>query len=165
MPVKKSVKKTPARRANSTKDYKMVSFGCAISNFFKKYFQFSGVSTRAEYWWATLFVVLVFFVALTGAWFLIPVSSILSGLLALLWLMFCFVIIVPMWAVSSRRLHDAGFSAKILWVSFLFFVYSSLVPHIMQPVMAIEWLSFMWGIIMIVLFLMPSKHQDNPYRD
>ena len=61
MPVKKSVKKTPARRANSTKNYKMVSFGCAISNFFKKYFQFSGVSTRAEYWWATLFVVLVFF--------------------------------------------------------------------------------------------------------
>ncbi len=169
MPIRKSMKKAPMRRANPESKEKMVSFGRAISNFFKKYFQFRGVATRAEYWWATLFIILVFVGAMVAAVLIQPLNMLLSAIIALMWLLFCVVIIVPMWAVAARRLHDAGYSAKILLISFVFFVYSFVVPRYVvlnASVMSwIDWLSFFWGIIMLVLFVMPTKKQNNPYRD
>ncbi len=163
----KSVKSISERRAAPKE--KMVSFGRAVANFFKKYFKFGGVATRAEYWWATLFVFLTLLVVMILAVLVQPYNMLLAAVIALFWLLFCTIIVVPMWAVASRRLHDAGFSAKILLISLLFFIYSILVPAYVVPgtwvVWAIDWLSFIWGVIMIILFVMPSKKQNNPYRD
>ncbi|MBR6838100.1 MAG: DUF805 domain-containing protein [Alphaproteobacteria bacterium] len=163
----KSVKSVSERRAAPKE--KMVSFGRAVANFFKKYFKFGGVATRAEYWWATLFVFLTLLVVMILAVLVQPYNMLLAAVIALFWLLFCTIIVVPMWAVASRRLHDAGFSAKILLISLFFFIYSILVPAYVVPgtwvVWAIDWLSFIWGVIMIILFVMPSKKQNNPYRD
>ena len=169
MPIRKSVKKSSVRRVATENHEKMVPFGRAVANFFKKYFQFSGVATRAEYWWATLFVILVFVGVMALAIWVQPMSPLIAALLALIWFVFCFAIIVPMWSVASRRLHDAGYSAKLLLISLVFFVYSMLVPKFITPgatiVSIVDWLSFFWGVIMLVLFIMPSKKQGNPYRD
>jgi len=169
MPIRKSMKKAPVRRAGAESKEKMVSFGRAISNFFKKYFQFRGTATRAEYWWATLFIILVFVGAMVAAVLIQPLNMLLSAIIALMWVLFCVVIIVPMWSVAARRLHDAGYSAKILLVSLVFFVYSFVVPRYIvlnaSIMWWIDWLSFFWGIIMLVLFVMPTKKQNNPYRD
>ena len=169
MAIKKTMKKLSVRRAPSEKSEKMVSFGRAVSNFFKKYFQFHGVATRAEYWWATLFIVSVSFVSMVFAVWGQPLNGLLAALIALFWLLFCVVIIVPMWSVAARRLHDAGYSAKLLLISFVFFVYSFVVPKYItlnaSIVWWIDWLSFFWGVIMLVLFVMPTKKQNNPYRD
>jgi len=169
MPVKKakSVKKVQERRAvvDDSKCVKMVPFGRAISNFFKKYFQFEGVATRAEYWWVILFVVVVAFVLITAALRLQPVNLLLAGFIALLWVLFGVVIIIPLWTLMSRRLHDAGFSAKLLLISLVFFIYSVLVPDVVRGCRAMDNLSFIWGIITLILFLFPSKTKNNPYRD
>lgn len=169
MAFKKSVKKTPARRASGNEPEKMVSFGRAVSNFFKKYFQFSGVATRAEYWWATLFVLIVLIASMALAIWVQPMNMLLAAIIALFWLLFCVIIVVPMWSVAARRLHDAGFSAKLLLISLVFFVYSLLVPQYITPNASIVWwidmLSFFWGVVMLVLFVMPTKKQNNPYRD
>ena len=169
MPIRKSVKKASVRRAGAESHEKMVPFGRAVANFFKKYFQFNGVATRAEYWWATLFILLVFVGVMALAIWVQPMNQLIAALLALIWFIFCFVIIVPMWSLASRRLHDAGFTAKLLLISLVFFVYSMLVPKFITPgdtiVKIIDWLSFFWGVIMLVLFIKPSKKQNNPYRD
>ena len=168
MPIKKQttkqVKKTN-KRGVAQKEQKIVSFGRAVANFFEKYFQFSGVATRAEYWWAILFLVIVGFVLIMSAMVLQPFNLLLAGFIAMLWVLFCVVIVVPLWAVMSRRLHDAGFSAKLLWISFIFFLYSMLVPKVMPNIVVVDWLSFAWGIIVLILSLFPSKRNNNPYRD
>ena len=69
-----------------------VGFGEAIKRGFTNYFTFSGRSTRAEYWWWTLFSSLVQAIPLVG-W--------LIGL----------AVLIPSVAVTSRRLHDIGKSA------------------------------------------------------
>lgn len=169
MPIRKSVKKASVRRVATENREKMVPFGRAVANFFKKYFQFNGVATRAEYWWATLFVILVFIGVMALAIWVQPMNQLIAAFIALIWFVFCFAIIVPMWSVASRRLHDAGFTAKLLLISLVFFVYSMLVPKFITPgatiVSIVDWLSFFWGVIMLVLFIMPSKKQGNPYRD
>lgn len=179
MPVKKqiakSVRKTSGQRV--TKSYedgtKMVSFGRAISNFFKKYFQFSGVATRAEYWWIFLFwvvcIVLVILMCIGSIILMnsmdmqineVLVRNLLSGVFAVLYVF----MIVPWYALMSRRLHDAGFSAKILWISVMFTILPVMVPWFATDRYG-RFIGLAWMIVMYVLFLFPSKTKDNPYRD
>lgn len=84
----------------STPSPKRVSFGEAIQLFFKNYVNFTGRSTRSEYWWAFLFS---FLVSLFTCWIPI-VGQIVAAAL-----------IVPSLALSIRRLHDTGKS----WVYIL----------------------------------------------
>lgn len=102
-------------------------------NCIKKYVQFSGCSTRSEYWY---FVLANFIIALLVNIFagLINVPS-----LALLYSLFIFL---PGLSAAARRLHDAGFSAWFMLLSF--------VP-------------FVGAIALLVMMCMPTKTQDNKY--
>lgn len=72
-----------------------VDFITAIKLYFANYFNFSGRSTRAEYWWATLFILIVSMIlSLFGLDFL-------NGLFSL-------AIIIPSIAICFRRFHDTG---------------------------------------------------------
>ncbi|MBD5389469.1 DUF805 domain-containing protein [bacterium] len=82
----------------------MVSFGTAVRNFWIKYFDYRGRSTRAEYWWALLFVV-VTSVALAA---LIPVV----GILAPVAYVFGLAIICPTITLTMRRFRDAGWDVR-----------------------------------------------------
>lgn len=171
MPTKKQTVKTsrkPAVRrpvSRGNEKTKMVSFGRAVSNFFKKYFKFNGTATRAEYWWVILFLAVIGVVLIRLSFVLQPVNLLLAGLCAFCWLMFGIIVFVPLWALQARRLHDVGVTAKILFVSFAFFVYSVLVPYVLSPNKIIEWVSLVWGLIVFALFLLPSKKENNPYRE
>lgn len=172
-PVRKSVqRKTTVARAGS-KAVPM-SFGGAVRSFFKKYCQFNGVATRAEFWWAFLFVILgalgaillgilfAFIIAAatqpgdtgTALW-----AKILVGLPGLL---FGVATIIPMYAVMARRLHDAGFTAKLLFVNIFLGALGAIVA---SKVAYVDWVSRAWTIFVYVLLLFPSKKQNNPYRD
>lgn len=74
-----------------------VDFITAIKLFFANYVNFKGRSTRAEYWWAWLFCLLVS-VILSA---LGVVGSVLSGVASL-------VFLLPSLAIATRRLHDTG---------------------------------------------------------
>lgn len=76
-----------------------VGFGQAIALFFKNYVNFTGRSTRSEYWWAFLFTTLVGIVVSY-----IPVVGAL--LLVALY--------IPGLSISVRRLHDIGKSWTFL---------------------------------------------------
>lgn len=85
---------------NGAPSPKSVSFGEAIQLFFKNYVNFTGRSTKSEYWWVFLFN---FLVSLFTCWIPI-VGQIVAAAL-----------IVPSLALSIRRLHDTGKS----WVYIL----------------------------------------------
>ena len=183
MPVKKSVKKVPNRRATKGRvsaEPKMVSFGTAVCNFFRKFFQFSGVATRAEYWWVMLFLCIVFcglpvilgeislFLNFVNMNFdaLFVALLVMSGLLVIISVAF----LIPIFALTARRLHDAGFSAKILWICVGLWVFDIL-AHFFGFEDSVVFISLYWGIsfglgiFTFVVSLLPSKVRGNPYRD
>lgn len=82
-----------------------MSFGAAVSSALSKYATFSGRAGRPEFWWFTLFTLIVSIVSgvadtLLGIAFTndLEVVNALTGLLLLL----------PSLSVTARRLHDTG---------------------------------------------------------
>lgn len=100
-------------------DESMMPFAEAIRVCLTKYAEFTGRATRAEFWWFTLFVVLV-----TGALTYLSESLGAVGLIALL---------LPFLAAGTRRLRDSG--QNVWWELF-----------ILVPVAGIIVLGFMWAM-------------------
>ncbi|MBO4672660.1 MAG: DUF805 domain-containing protein [Alphaproteobacteria bacterium] len=174
----KTVRKPAARRVATPAAVpakpKMVSFGRAVRNFFAKYFQFSGTATRAEYWWAFLFMVLtVLFLVVVMSYVVsgmgnpgdLQANAKLKALVLLPVALFYVITIVPWYSLMARRLHDVGITARLLWISVIFSLYSFLVPNIIHEVPVVRYLSLMWTFLLFLIFLFPSKRENNPYRD
>ena len=107
-----------------------MSFGQAISTVFSKYVKFDGVASRSEYWWWTLFSVIVS-VVLGGIDIAIGGQQNIAALQTLWGL----AVLLPSVAVGVRRLRDAGYSWRFLFLG--------LIP-------------FIGAIIVIVLLCQPS---------
>ena len=88
----------------------MVSFSDAVTIGFQRYFDFSGRSTRAEFWWWALFTFL-------GATALTIVEGI-AGIPNMLSFIFRLATLIPSLAMGSRRLHDINKSG---WWQLLLF--------------------------------------------
>jgi uncharacterized membrane protein YhaH (DUF805 family) len=73
-----------------------MTFTESISSCFKKYATFNGRASRSEYWWFSLFCVIVGMALST----LFGDSSIVSFA--------NIILILPSIAVATRRLHDVG---------------------------------------------------------
>ena len=124
----------------------------AIKNFFKGYVDFSGRSTRADYWWiwlANLILSIPFWIIYFYTVFLSAVMDSVSdsaseaifmvfGLVAIIYAVFYLAILVPTLALSVRRLRDAG----LHWA----FIFLHFVP--------------MGGIALLVLLAMPTKEVE-----
>lgn len=83
-----------------------VDFITAIKMYFANYANFKGRSTRAEFWWAMLFVFLVSLVCK-----FIAINA-LASLVSL-------ALLIPNLAVLTRRFHDinkSGWWVLIIWV-------------------------------------------------
>ncbi len=110
---KKSVKRAPVRRpvrevSVQTPRRRMVGPLSAIASFWRRYFDFVGYSTRAEFWFGILFAFLVnwvftyFFPGTT-------VSLVVSAIL-----------FIPIMSLSVRRFRDAGISVWLYIIPILF---------------------------------------------
>ena len=85
----------------------------AVKTCLKKYFDFKGRARRSEYWWFVLFAAIVSSVFNYGG-LLIPFLSFVG--------MFCsLLLMIPLFAVMTRRLHDTGRSGW--WVVLLAIFY------------------------------------------
>ena len=112
----------------------MVSFQNAVGLGFQHYFDFKGRSTRSEYWWWLLFVVLAG-IALTivdmgiGTFNYESGDGLLSGLFKL-------ATLIPGLALGARRLHDINKSAwwLLMWLSFLL-----IIPMIIPVIVLVVW--------------------------
>ena len=124
----------------------------AYKNFFKNYAEFTGRSTRSDYWWVWLgnfilsipFWIIYFYTVFLSA-VMDSVSDSASeatfmvlGLVVIIYAIFYLAILVPTLALSVRRLRDAGFH----WA----FIFLRFVP--------------MGGIALLILFAMPTKETE-----
>ena len=105
----------------------------AIKNFFKGYVDFSGRSTRPDYWWVWLgnFILSIpFWIIYFYTVFLSTVMDSVSdsaseatfmffGLVAIIYAVFYLAILVPTIALSVRRLRDAGFHWAFIFLHFV----------------------------------------------
>ncbi|MEB2843823.1 DUF805 domain-containing protein [Rhizobiales bacterium RZME27] len=87
---------------------KAMSFGEAIASFFRNYVNFSDRASRSEFWYATLFNVIVHFVL----GFVDP-SEVVSSIWGL-------ATFFPSIAIAARRLHDINRSGWYQLLSCLF---------------------------------------------
>lgn len=94
----------------------MISFGDAIVTVFRKYAEFTGRATRAEFWWFALFSFLVS--SALGALnvptgqegMYVAIGSSLAGVWSI-------AVLVPSLAVAVRRLRDAGRAwTDLFWI-------------------------------------------------
>lgn len=107
-------------------------------NAVRRFAEFHGRSTRAEYW---SFIIIVWLMAI-GAILLDLWLMMTTGILFLVPFSVCCSIFhfIPSIAVTIRRFHDAGYSGWLIFVSF--------VP-------------FVGGWILIIFMLFPSEGREN----
>ena len=124
----------------------------AYKNFFKNYAEFTGRSTRPDFWWVwlgNLILSIPFWIIYFYTVFLSAVMDSVSdsaseatfmvlGLVVIIYAIFYLVILVPTLALSVRRLRDAGFHWAFIFLRF-------------AP---------MGGIALLILFAMPTKETE-----
>ena len=124
----------------------------AYKNFFKNYAEFTGRSTRPDFWWVWLgnfilsipfWVIYISIVYLSTAIDSVSNSAseatfMVFGLVAIIYAVFYLAILVPTIALSVRRLRDAGFHWAFIFLRF-------------AP---------MGGIALLILFAMPTKETE-----
>ena len=125
----------------------------AYKNFFKNYAEFTGRSTRSDYWWVWLgnFILSIpFWIIYFYTVFLSTVMDSINdsaseatfmvlGLVVIIYAIFYLAILVPTLALSVRRLRDAGFH----W-AFIFLRFAPMVG----------------GIALLILLAMPTKETE-----
>ena len=124
----------------------------AYKNFFKNYAEFTGRSTRPDFWWVwlgNLILSIPFWIIYFYTVFLSTVMDSVSdsaseatfmvfGLVAIIYAVFYLAILVPTIALSVRRLRDAGFHWAFIFLRF-------------AP---------MGGLALLILFAMPTKETE-----
>ena len=120
----------------------------AYKNFWKKYVDFEGRTTRSDWWWVTLCNFIIFLLLLIPIMFSFinvlatpinyyPVYGVIFALLAVIYFL---AILVPSIAMNVRRLRDADFHWALIFISFI--------PYV-------------GGVVLFVLLQMPSKSRLN----
>ena len=125
----------------------------AYKNFFKGYAEFTGRSTRPDYWWVWLgnfilsipfWVIYIYTVYLSAVMDSVSDSAseaafMIFGLVAIIYVVFYLAILVPTIALTVRRLRDAGFHWPFIFLRF-------------APMVG--------GIALLVLLAMPTKETE-----
>ena len=96
----------------------------AYKNFFKGYVDFTGRSTRSEYWWIWL-TNMILLVPFYSAYFKALANPrnesalVALGGIAIIYMIFGLALMLPMLALTVRRLRDAGFHWALIFVIFI----------------------------------------------
>lgn len=109
----------------------------------KKYADFNGRATRAEFWFFQLFnfLVALALIALIGILFIFKISF-LAGFLIGIYILLALFFIIPSLAVAVRRLHDVGQSGWMILID--------LIP-------------FFGAIILLIFYLLDSEDKTNEW--
>ena len=96
----------------------------AYKSFFKGYVDFTGRSTRSEYWWIWL-TNMILLVPFYSSYFKAlanprnETALMALGGIAIIYMIFGLALMLPMLALTVRRLRDAGFHWALIFVIFI----------------------------------------------
>ena len=125
-----------------------MDFGTAIATFFKRYFDFEGRSSRAEYWWFALFYYLIFIAAfiLDIIYFGIDAMDeayLFQGLWSL-------ATLIGVISLGVRRLHDIDKTG--FWFLYIYSPLLVLVPALLLFDSDTDFISFLIIIAFLAMF-------------
>ncbi len=135
------------------------NFSGAIRLFFKNYFNFTGRSTRSEYWYAVLFTLITAFA-------LAIIEVIIGGwMLLLIWRLLIFI---PRLAMEFRRLHDVGKKGTLcIILEVLLLILNAADDDYMSYdddiILFLAIVGIILSIIMLSYCCSPSDPRDNEY--
>ena len=132
----------------------MISFGEAISRYYKNYFKFEGRAGRAEYWWPVLMQLLVYLCLIIALLILVGTntddaadgSSAGAAFIVIAGFLFILVNIIPSLSVGVRRFHDLDQTG---WLVLVFFLVNIFI--------------FVAGIAQAIWFAFPGTEGPNQY--
>ena len=134
----------------------MVSFTQAVKNFYTKAFNFKGRATRAEFWWARLYLSIVLSIL---AYMCIIIKD-LPEILILIVGIFMLINIIPTISLQVRRFHDIGESGTMYFAM----VFLSLFCEIILPSNLIAVLcNLVIAIFILFQNCWPGERADNEY--
>ena len=139
-----------------------VTFKSAFLDYWLRYFDFTGVSTRAQYWWVILFIILV---NILCSFINLRIVSLLVSVL----------LFIPSRTLSFRRFHDAGLSGWWNLAPYLLFcVWGMLrkgawtfylnLEHFPSDLKVWAILAAIWFVFNFIILVQPSKKTNNKYR-
>ncbi len=105
-----------------------MTFTQAIQSGLKNYAKFDGRASRSEYWWFTLFTILVYFggiiviaiiAGILGAILPQTAQAVITGIISLVFFLGLLALIIPHLSLTFRRLHDINNSAWWLLIGFV----------------------------------------------
>jgi uncharacterized membrane protein YhaH (DUF805 family) len=137
----------------------------------QKYAEFSGRAPRAEYWWYTLALIIVFVVA-NVLEDLVGVGDMVMGLYGPLTLLLALATIVPGLAVTARRLHDTNRSGWWMLIAIVPYFAMGVMAGMasasgsmgdVQSLGAVTIIAAVGGLVLLVFMVLPSKPGDNLY--
>ena len=157
----------------------------------KNYANFSGPASRAEFWWFLLFVMVLYLMM----WIVLMATIGMSagpesqpslamigafGLAGIFMLLFWLALLIPVFAVQVRRLHDSNRSGwwlgayYLLYVAYMVVALGSMaslgVPSDGSPSMGglaalsiFGLLFFVYAIVLLVFFCLPGTNGPNRF--
>lgn len=149
-----------------------MDFGTAIATFFKRYFDFEGRSSRAEYWWFVLFNYLIYIAAFILDIIIFGIAAMDEAFLFQgLWSLATLIGVI---SLGVRRLHDidkTGFWFLYVYAPLLVFIPAVLFEDlaggdfsIFLSVIAILAM-FALGITIFVFSLLPGTKGRNRFGE
>lgn len=135
-----------------------VGFKQSFKDFWKGYFDFTGQSTRAGFWWMQLCLAIIFIICagiVAGGLYtlfagnsnnpiLLYVGVFAIGILSL-------AIFIPTLALSVRRLRDAGLNNISIIVLYVVIIITNFFDNNVT-----SFISTVLGLLMLVIYLLPS---------
>lgn len=132
----------------------MVPFGTAIGRFFAKYFNFMGRSSRSEFWFAQLFLLIVGF----G----ISLFVLVPELYGVLYVMWSLAIFFPTLSLYTRRFRDAGIWPLFFWLPFLLLPVTLVFDFLTEAFVCTILMFLVWSVFTFVVTLLPTKQVAKP---
>ena len=151
-----------------------MNFGQAIGSFWTRYFDFQGRSSRSEYWWAVLFIALLFvplfifeaiYAESTGmyySWQRVPAFELLEFLLST-------ATTIPLTSLAVRRLHDISRSGWwcLLPVTSLLFLADAEIIYETKLVQEFSYVFFVLALvgsyILLIVWACLPGHKKNEF--
>lgn len=159
----------------------------------KRYAEFSGRSSRAEFWWFFLFMMIIYMVVWGVLFGTIGLSAAASGnqnpmvmfgalgVVGIFMILFYLALLIPTIAVQVRRLHDtnrSGWWLGAFWLLYVVYMVAtfgmafSATPGSTPPslagagVMMIVGLAFfVYSIVLLVFFCLRGNEGPNRFGD
>ena len=167
-----------------------MTFGQAVKTVFRKYAVFTGRARRAEYWWFTLFNLIVemgllFLMGLCCIPFVFKGGdsaglSTVTNIFSVISAAWSLAVLLPAWGVLTRRLHDVGRSGwwVILYalISLAFVVFALFVgytdfadklneghPGLLITLGVALLVLLVMGLLFFIWCIIPGHKGDNKY--